>query len=216
MNVAASIQARLGSTRLPGKVLLHIADRRILRWVSERVKEAETVDQLVVAIGDRPENKAIIEYCERTDAEYVVGPEDDLLIRHLNVVEQTNCDVLVRITADCPLVPSEEIDRVAEEHFANDTRYTTNATSEAPVGLEVDVIDPSVLRELESLEETHPVKRLRADPEEWGTMWSKNESWREFSDVHMAIDTPEDYWSIIDAVEAVGDDPRTVAEWLDL
>jgi spore coat polysaccharide biosynthesis protein SpsF len=175
---------------------------------------AETVDQIVVAVGDRPENKAIVEYCERANTEYIVGPEDDLLSRHLSVVEKTDCDVLVRITADCPFVPSEEIDRVVKEHSTNDAQYTTSTKDETPIGLAVDVIDPSMLKKLESVGETHPVKKARSHPDEWGTRWSQNPSWCDLSDVHMAVDTPEDYWSLFDAVDAVGDDPKAVAEWL--
>lgn len=214
MHVVASIQARLGSTRLPGKVLLHIGNYRILQRVIEQVKAAETVDQIVVAVGNRPENEAIIEYCERASTDHIVGPEDNLLARHLRVVDKTDCDVLVRITADCPFVPSEEIDRVIEEHSTSDAQYTTNMTDETPVGIAVDVIDPTMLKELESLGETHPVERARSHPDKWGTRWSQNQSWQELSDVHIAVDTPDDYWSLVDAVEAVGDNPRALAEWL--
>lgn len=214
MYVAASIQARLGSKRLPGKVLFPLGDRRILRWSIDRSQDAETIDETVVAIGDRPENDAIEGYCDRTDIDYIVGPEDDLLERHLGVVEETACDLLVRITADCPFVPSAEIDRVVEEHLSNDTRYTTNVTENMPIGIGVDVIDPSLLREFRSLGETHPVKLARAKPTDWGTVWSDDRIWDSLSDAHLAVDTPTDYWSIVDALEAVGDDSRAVAEWL--
>lgn len=214
MYVTASIQARLGSTRLPGKVLFPLGDRRILKWSIDRSEDAATVDETVAAIGDHPENDAVESYCDRSDIDYLVGPEDDLLERHLGVVEETACDLLVRITADCPFVPSDEIDRVIEEHLSNDARYTTNVTESMPIGIGVDVIDPSLLRELNSLGETHPVKLARAQPTDWGTVWSDDRSWDTVSDVHLAVDTPTDYWSIVDALEAVGDDSRAVAEWL--
>jgi spore coat polysaccharide biosynthesis protein SpsF len=214
MCVAASIQARLGSTRLPGKVLFPLGDRRILKWSIDRSEDADTVDETVAAIGDGPENDAIESYCDRSNINYLAGPEDDLLERHLRVVEETGCDLLVRITADCPFVPSDEIDRVVEEHLSNDARYTTNVTENMPIGIGVDVVDPSLLRELNSLGETHPVKLARAEPTDWGTVRSDDRSWNPVSNVHLAVDTPTDYWSIVDALEAVGDDSRAVAEWL--
>jgi len=214
MYVATSIQARLGSTRLPGKVLFPLGDRRILKWSIDKSQDADTVDETVAAIGDRPENDAIEIYCDRSDIDYLVGPEDDLLERHLRVVEETACDLLVRITADCPFVSSDEIDRVVEEHLSNDARYTTNVTENMPIGIGVDVIDPSLLREFHSLGETHPVKLARAEPTDWGTVWSNNPIWDPVSDVHLAVDTPTDYWRIVDALEAVGDDSKAVAEWL--
>lgn len=214
MHIVASIQARLGSTRLPGKVLLHLGDRRILQWVLDRTAAAECVDQTVAAIGDRPENVAITEYCNRENVQTVVGPEENLLARHIAVAEQTDCDLLVRITADCPFVPAEEIDRVVAEHLSNDARYTTNNTDRMPIGTAVDALDPDLLSELDARGETHPVERLHAEPDEWQTVWTDDPGWHEIGDVHIAVDTPENYWALFDAVEATDGTPRAVAEWL--
>ena len=215
MHVVASVQARLGSTRLPGKVLFHLGDRRILQWAIDRAETAASVDCTVAAIGDRPENEAVTEYCERENVDYIVGSEDDLLSRHLTVAEKTGCDLLVRITADCPFVPSTEIDRVVESHVANEGRYTTNFTDDMPIGTAVDVLDLDLLTELESLGESHPVKLPRSNPNDWGTVRIDSPSWQTVTGTHIAVDTPNDYWSLVDALNAVGDDPRDVAEWLD-
>jgi len=214
MKTAASVQARLGSTRLPGKVLLHLGERRVVQWVLDRAEATTNINQTIAAIGDRPENEAIIEYCDREEIRTIVGPEENLLARHLAVAEQTDCDLLMRITADCPFVPSAEIDRVVEAHQENGARYTTNNTEAMPIGTAVDVLEPALLADLDELDETHPVKRPRAELDAWQTVREDNPAWHEFGDVHLAVDTPDDYWSLIDAVEAVGDDPRSVAQWL--
>ena len=148
MNVIGSVQARLGSTRLPGKVLMHLGEERIADRVMKRVQDAETIDETWLTTGDRPENEAILELCERKEYQYSRGPEEDLLKRHLNVSEESGCDVLVRVTGDCPFVPSEEIDRVVERHEENDARYTTNHAESMPIGTAVDAIDADVLQEL--------------------------------------------------------------------
>lgn len=214
MNVVASIQARLGSTRLPGKVLFSLGEKRILERCIDRTKQADSIDQAVVAVGDRPENDALREFCDRNGVSYSVGPEDDLLSRHLSVSRETDCDLLVRITADCPFLPSKEIDRVVDEHSTNDGRYTTNVTDQMPIGTAVDAINPDVLEELDELGETHPVKRLRSDTDEWKTTFTSNESWSSLSDVHLAVDTPNDYWTLVDALDAVGEDFSKVADWI--
>lgn len=214
MHIVASIQARLGSTRLPGKVLFQLGDRRILEWVIHRTDKCKTVDETVVAIGNQPENNAIEEFCERCNTNYIIESEDNLLSRHQTVAEMTDCDLLVRITGDCPFVPSEEIDRIVEEHEANDARYTTNHTEQMPVGTAVDAIDPDLLTDLESHGQTHPVKLPRTNPEKWGTTRDDNESWYPVSDAHIAVDTPGDYWTLSDAIETVGSDPLTVSEWV--
>ena len=214
MHTVASIQARLGSTRLPGKVLLHLGGQRILHRVVDRVNASDTVNQTIVAIGDNPENEAIMEFCRRNGIDFIVGSEDNLLARHLETVKETDSDQLVRITADCPFVPSNEIDRVVRGHLDSTARYTTNVTDNMPVGIGVDVIDPNLLGEFETRGETHPVKLAREHPGNWRIKLSNNPRWKQFSNVHMAIDTPDDYWSLIDAADAVGDDPMSIAKWL--
>ena len=208
------IQVRLGSTRLPGKVLYSLADERIVRRVVNRAKEATEPEKAALAIGDYPENEAIIEWCKRSEILFHTGPEDDLLARHLNAAKEFGSDPIVRVTGDCPFVPAEEIDRIIREHMTNNSRYTTNATDEMPIGTAVDVIDRDVLKELQKLGDTHPVRRLRNYPDEWSTTFSPENKWTEFTNAHTAVDTPEDYWDLTDAIVAVGDDPLDVTKWM--
>jgi spore coat polysaccharide biosynthesis protein SpsF len=214
MNIVASIQARLGSTRLPGKVLFHLGNRRLLQWVVDRTEATDHVDETVVTTGDELENDAVREYCERSEITCMTGPEENLLARHHAVADRTNCDLLVRITADCPFVPSAEIDRLIEAHQANGAQYTTNNTDKMPIGTAVDIIDPSLLTVFESLGATHPVNLAHTNPDRWKTAWTDNSSWYDVSDAHIAVDTPADYWSLTDAVAAVGSEPYAVAEWV--
>jgi len=208
------IQVRLGSTRLPGKVLYHLGSRRVLEWVVDRCERARDPEGVVVAVGDEPENDAITEWCDRNDVRQVVGPEDDLLARHLAAAEATDGDPVVRVTGDCPFVPPGEIDRLVGEHAASDARYTTNVTDEMPIGTAVDVIDRDVLAELRALEEFHPVMRLRENPEAWSVDFSPDERWTAHSEAHVAVDTPADYWLLTDALAAVGEDPFDVVRWV--
>lgn len=208
------IQVRLGSTRLPGKVLYSLAGRRIVRRVLDRARAADEPDAAVLAVGDRPENDAITEWCDRSDVAYHTGPEDDLLARHLATAEAFDSAPVVRVTGDCPFVPPTEIDRIVREHADNDARYTTNVTDEMPIGTAVDAIDRDLLAELRDRGDSHPVRRLREHPDEWATAFSPASSWTRFDDAHTAVDTPADYWTLTDAVAAVGEGPRAVTEWV--
>lgn len=208
------IQARLGSTRLPGKVLYPLGSRRVLGWVLERCRRAKTPEGVVLTVGDRPENDAIREWCVRNGLEYETGPEEDLLKRHLKTAEAVDSDPVIRVTGDCPFVPSSEIDRVVREHEQNTATYTTNVTEEMVIGTAVDVIDKAVLEELSELGDDHPVRRLRENPEKWNTTFTPDDQWTTFSETHTAVDTPCDYWLLSDAIDAVGDDPIKVAEWV--
>jgi len=214
MNIVTSIQARLGSTRLPGKVLFHLGHKRIIQWAVDRSTDTDLVDRTVVTIGDQPENEAIEEYCDRSEIDFFTGPEDDLLRRHHTVAEQTDCDLLVRITADCPFVPSNEIDRVIQEHRVNDARYTTNLTEKMPIGTAVDVIEPNLLANFKSLGETHPVELARKNPREWNIVRTDNPEWYKYESAHIAVDTPADYWRLTDALEETNGNPLSVAEWI--
>lgn len=208
------IQARLGSTRLPGKVLYPLGSRRVLGWVVERARRAEKAGDIILTVGDRPENHAIREWCERNEVGFDTGPEDDLLDRHYQAALTADSDPVVRVTGDCPFVPPSEIDRVIEEHEQNDARYTTNLTDGMPIGTAVDAIDKDVLEELRELGDSHPVRRLRENPEEWDVVVTPNEQWTAVGEAHTAVDTPADYWRLSDAIEAVGDDPRAVTDWV--
>jgi len=208
------IQARLGSTRLPGKVLYPLGSRRVIGWVVERARRADAPTDVVLTTGDRPENDAIREWCDREDVAFGVGPEEDLLERHLRAAHGADSDPVVRVTGDCPFVPSSEIDRVIREHGRNDARYTTNHTDRMPTGTAVDAVDREVFEELSERGDSHPVRRLRENPEEWDAVFAPNDRWTEFADAHVAVDTPDDYWRLLDAVEAAGDDPVAVAGWV--
>lgn len=214
MRVVASVQARLGSTRLPGKVLYQLGERRILQWVVDRTNDAECIDKTVVALGDGPENAAVLEYCDRENVESVMGPEEDLLARHIAVAEHTACDILVRITGDCPFVPSAEIDRIVEAHLENDAVYTTNYTDAMPVGTAVDALDIGVLKQLQYSGETHPVKLLRSGGSNRTVAFTDNPEWYQFDEAHLAVDTPSDYWQLSDALSAVGSQPEEISDWI--
>lgn len=214
MKAVGSIQARMGSSRLPGKVLLPLGEARVVELVADAVGAAKSVDPVVLTTGDGPENRVIVEWCHRKDIKCRIGPEENLLERHLDVGRATNASLLVRITGDCPFVPPREIERVVRIHRDNDARYTTNVTDQMPIGTAVDAINCDLLEDLLQEGENHPVRLLRAKPEEWSVEVTPNPVLTEFSDAHLAVDTPEDYWRLTDAVNAVGTEPLDVSQWV--
>jgi spore coat polysaccharide biosynthesis protein SpsF len=213
-DTVAFVQARMGSSRLPGKVLLPIGERRVLGWVVDRCRGAETVDDVVVLIGDNGENDALTEWCNRRDCRYVRGAESDLLARYRDGVSSVDPGLIVRVTGDCPFVPSDEIDRVVAAHSGTDAVYTSNRTDRMPIGSAVDVIEPSVLDALADGETTHPVVPLLDNLEEWATTITGNSDLERFDGTHFAVDTPSDYWRLTDALAARGPEPVAILEWL--
>jgi spore coat polysaccharide biosynthesis protein SpsF len=107
----AIIQARMGSSRLPGKVLQDISGRPMLGWVVERTRRAGSVDLVVVATTSEPDDAPISEYCTAHSYPVYRGSLHDVLDRYYQAARQFGAQALVRITADCPLIDPSLIDR---------------------------------------------------------------------------------------------------------
>jgi len=110
MKVVAIIQARMRSTRLPGKVLTDIAGETALARVIERLRRSSSLDLLVVATSTLAENDAIARECQSADVECFRGSEADVLDRYFLAAREYEADAIVRITADCPLIDPELVD----------------------------------------------------------------------------------------------------------
>ncbi len=214
MTTVVSIQARMGSTRLPGKVLLPIGGEPVLGWGVSRCKKADRPDSVVVAAGDAPPDEAITKYCEREGYEYVVGPEENLLERHLSTANATDADTLVRITGDSPFIPPAEIDRIVAAHESAGVDYTTNAGEHTPRGIVIDVVGVDVLRSLAESDETHPVSPLRDPDTTYQTQTSTDPAWEQVADAHLEVNTPAEYFAVADAFNAVGANAQAIADWL--
>ena len=121
--VVAIVQARMGSTRLPGKVLRPIAGKPLLWHVVHRLRRCRTVDSIVIATSTDPRDDAILNFCrdERIDA--IRGPEDNVLARFALAAERSGADVIVRVSADAPLLDAAFIDHLVKELIANDGDY---------------------------------------------------------------------------------------------
>ena len=112
MKNVAIIQARMGSSRLPGKVLRDINGMTMLDRVVRRVKRCQYVDQVIVATSDLPIDRAIVDHCRDFGYTAFAGDHLDVLSRYVDAAKQFNADRIIRITADCPLIDSGVIDQV--------------------------------------------------------------------------------------------------------
>lgn len=104
MTTIAIIQARLGSSRLPGKVLLPLAGKPILAWVIDGARAIHGIDNVVVATTSSPSDDAVADWCETNGILFHRGPEDDVLKRFHEAALRFKADVVMRLTADCPLL----------------------------------------------------------------------------------------------------------------
>jgi spore coat polysaccharide biosynthesis protein SpsF len=135
----AIIQARMGSTRLPGKVLKDIAGRPMLWHVVTRTRLASLLDETVVATTVEEQDDQIVEFCKDKGFKYVRGSEDDVLDRYYRAATETDADTVVRITSDCPLISPTIVDRTIRIFNKTDSEYT-NTKVEYPNGLDVEAM----------------------------------------------------------------------------
>ena len=146
--IVAIIQARMGSSRFPGKTLADLAGRPMLARVVERVRRAGAVDKVVVATSTAALDDPIAEFCAQERIPCFRGSENDVLERFYEAAKEHSADVVVRITADCPLIDPGVIDRVIERFRRGDCDYASNALRYSyPDGLDTEVFSMAALQQ---------------------------------------------------------------------
>lgn len=162
--IVAIVQARMGASRLPGKVLLDLEGEAMLSRVVARVRAAKSVDLVVVATSDQPADDAVASYCRAHDIPCSRGSETDVLDRFYRAAEQHGATVVVRITGDCPLMDPAVVDKVVRAYRTQPLDYATNVLRYTyPDGLDVEVMSFEALRRAHT-EAKDPVSREHVTP----------------------------------------------------
>lgn len=140
MSVIAIVQARMGSTRLPGKVLLNLEDKTVLEHVIRRIEASEHVDDVVVATTISKADLRIVELCAHLGISVYCGSENDVLDRYYQAAKLFKADTIIRITSDCPVIDPIIIDEVISLHLKTNADYTSNTLKETyPDGQDIEV-----------------------------------------------------------------------------
>lgn len=162
--IAAIIQARMGSTRLPGKTLATIMGKPLLWHLLERLKSSKTIEEIVVATTTNPKDKAIVDFSRRYGVEVFQGDENDVLDRMYRAAKKINADAIVRVTPDCPLICPEIIDKVVSEFLKGGYDYVTNTLLYSyPDGCDVEVFTFKALEKAWK-EASDPAQREHVTP----------------------------------------------------
>jgi len=143
MKVVAITQARMGSTRLPGKVMMNLAGEPMLVRVVNRVRRAGELDDTVVATTTNTADECIVALCQERGWPVFRGSEEDVLDRYYQAAVAHRADAVVRITSDCPLIEPEIVDAVVLEFLSQypDIDYVSNGIKPSyPLGLNVGII----------------------------------------------------------------------------
>lgn len=154
MKTIAIIQARLGSTRLPHKVLMDIGGKTMIERVVERVQQSAKVDDIVIATTTEPADDLLVEFCRSKSWNCFAGSENDVLSRYIGAAQAFDADNVVRITSDCPLIDPSIVDRVVGLLEKNvDIDYACNFFPQRwyPRGLDCEALTRSTLRRIDLL-----------------------------------------------------------------
>lgn len=126
--VAAIIQARMASTRLPGKVLLPLAGKPLLDHIIDRLRRCRTLDIIAIATSEQPCDDALVIFAQQRGVELVRGSEDNVLQRYSKAAAELDADYIVRVTGDAPLIDPEILDRMVETLLQKEAEYCTTET----------------------------------------------------------------------------------------
>jgi glutamate-1-semialdehyde 2,1-aminomutase len=214
MKILAIIQARMGSTRLPNKVMSLIGKTPMIEILLSRLSQSNEIDKIVLATSTNINNQPLVEFVSQLNFSVYQGSEKDVLDRYYQVALQQNPDAIVRVTGDCPLIDPDIVDIVIRKYKASDVDYVCNTNPPTyPDGLDVEVFSFSALKTAWKEAKT-PYEREHVTPfiRESGKFKIGNVSNSEnYSDERWTVDEPEDYKVVKSIFEHFS--PRTNFSW---
>ena len=217
MKVVALVQARMGSTRLPGKVMKLVAGIPMIELLLSRLSRATELDQIVVATSVDERNQPLVEHVRKLGYACEQGSENDVLDRYVKIARTHQSDVVVRITGDCPLVDPGLVDECIRRFKAAKVDYFSNTNPTTyPDGLDIEVCTFKVL-EKASQETSNPFDREHVTPylREMGRF--KTASMQHSTDLsawRWTVDEPADFTVIEKVFQHFH--PRTDFTWIEV
>jgi spore coat polysaccharide biosynthesis protein SpsF len=206
--ITAIIQARMSSTRLPGKSLLPLGDTTILGYTVRQVQRAKRIGRVLVATSTDASDDAIEKYCKESSMEVFRGSLNDVLDRYYQAAKFAGAEHVARITGDCPLIDPAIVDAVAKVYEQGNCDYisTGRIVSTFPDGMDTEIFSTAALEaawqeaKLPS-EREHVTPFIWNHPERFRVVEYKNS--RDLSAVRLTIDEPADYEVIKDIIANV-------------
>ncbi len=199
MKIVCTIEARMASTRLPGKVLRPILGRPMLERLIERLKGAKRIDEIVIATTTNPACDAIAAFAKEKGICFYRGSEEDVMGRVLQAARSVDGDVIVEMTGDNPLADPETIDRVIEAYLAHKPDYCCNFLENTyPDGMAVQVFGVDVLARAAELtsdpaDREHVSLYLYRHPEVFSLYNVRNPNPDSDTSLRLTVDTREDF-----------------------
>lgn len=199
MKVAAIIQARMGSTRLPGKVMKKLSGKTVLSHVIERVRQSNLIEEIIIATTTHDRDNIIEEEAVKCGSKVFRGSEKDVLSRYYFAAKEYKVDIIVRITSDCPLIDPYVIDKIINFYQNSQYDLVTNAGADLckrtyPRGLDTEVfsfelLENAFLNGKEDYHREHVTPFIYENSD--NVYYFKNEI--DYSNHRWTLDTEEDF-----------------------
>ena len=208
MAVVAIIQARMGSTRFPGKMLKLLGDKPLIWQVVHRVQQATLVDKVVLATSINKNNKPLVQEVQSYGVDCFVGDENDVLDRFYQCAKKFKASTIVRVTGDCPFIDPEVIDAVISLFKKNALDYASNVLPPTyPDGLDVEVFSFAALEKawkeakLQS-EREHVTPYIWKNETIFKRMTHKNKE--DLSSIRLTVDEEKDLVLVNTIIQKIG------------
>lgn len=194
------VQARMGSTRLPGKVMKLLDNEdTVLDVLIKRLKLSKLVDEIIIATTSDKTNSAIIGLAQKYEVSYFIGSEENVLERYFEAAKKFKIDLVIRITSDCPFVDPKIVDDMINFYLHNDYDYIKNIheISNFPRGFDVEIFSLDVLENVYSLAKNKPEKEhvtyyIYTHPDDFNIFYYNIENLKKFDKLRLTIDEEED------------------------
>lgn len=208
--VVATIEARMTSTRLPGKVLLPAAGRPMLAHLVARLRAVPSLDDIVLATTVNAEDDALVAFAEQEALRVFRGSEEDVMLRVLGAARSADADVIVEITGDCPIIDPSVVELVIRTFHANDAAYVSNAHVRSyPDGMDCQVFPVAELARSasmtdEPLDHEHVTLHIRNHPELFRPVHVVAPPELHWPELGLTLDEPADYELLCRIIERLG------------
>ena len=196
MRTVIIVQARMTSTRLPGKVLKTVLDKPLLEYQIERLRRIKLADEIVIATTTNDADQPIVDFCNRLDLPFFRGSEEDVLSRYYGAAVQYKADVVVRVTSDCPVIDPVLSDEAIRCFLEHNNSYDYLRLFQYPRGLDTEVFTFKALEEcyfeaIEKPDREHVTPFLYRHSERYKIKYMSPSL--DYSHHRWTVDTPEDF-----------------------
>jgi len=199
LKVVVIVQARIGSTRLPNKVIKKIKNKMILDYVIERLNFCKKVNDIIIATTTNNKDDILEKYALENKIKYYRGSEEDVLSRYFYTAKKFKADIIVRITSDCPLIDPDIVDYIIKKHIEKKADYTSNVIKRTfPRGLDTEVFNFETLEvtynnAIQKYQREHVTTYMIEHPEKFTLQNIEARGKLKRPDIRITLDTIEDF-----------------------